>query len=60
MTARSVLPVIPLYVAEIAVVPGLLAVARPWDPLALLMVAYFPIEDAQVTEVVRSRVLPSS
>ena len=55
---------IPNKVAEILIEIGLKgklkdAVARPWEPCALLMVAIVVSEDAQVTDVVRSCVLLS-
>ena len=51
----------PRYWAEavIVTVPGATAVARPWLPEALLMVAKLEFEDSQVTMAVRSCELPS-
>ena len=40
-------------------VPGATAVARPWDPTALEIVATEVVAEAQVTWVVRSWVEPS-
>jgi hypothetical protein len=53
----TVNPVVPTMVPRVAVtvtVPGLSAVASPWEPAALLKVATAPVVGAQVTNVVRS------
>src|SRR5262249_34235660 len=57
-----VLPVEPVTAPEVAlmvVVPAATAVARPWVPLVLLMVAVPVTDEAHVTDVVRFWVLPS-
>ena len=53
----TVNPVVPEMVPRVAVmvtVPGLTALAIPWEPAALLTVAMAPTVGAQVTDVVRS------
>src|SRR5947199_10855308 len=59
VTVRTVEPETDPEVALIVVEPVPTAVARPWLPVVLLMVATAVTDEAQVTEVVRSRVLPS-
>src|SRR6185369_1385086 len=59
VTVRTVEPVTAPEVALMVVVPVATPVARPWLPLVLLIVATPVSDDAHVTEVVRSWVLPS-
>ena len=53
-TVRLVLPEMLPLVAEIVAVPTLVAVARPFEPAALLMVAELVLDEAQVTWVVKA------
>lgn len=55
-TVKTLVPVMPANVAEIVDVPGKPAVARPFEPLALLMEATPSVFELQVTAVDRSRV----
>jgi hypothetical protein len=59
MTVRVVVPMRPWKVALILVVPAVTAVACPGLPAALLIVATPGTEEAQVTVVVRSWLVPS-
>src|SRR5712692_11651405 len=54
VTVSVVLPETPPKVAVIVVVPAATDVARPFDPLALLIVATPGLDELQVTWVVRS------
>ena len=60
ITNRTVEPLTAPDVAVIWVKPSPLLVANPSVPAVLLMVAVTGFEETQVTEVVRSRVLPSA
>ena len=57
-TVKTVVPLIVPWAAVIVVVPATTAVAKPCLPAALPMVATFGLLDVQVTDLVRSRVLP--
>lgn len=59
VTVSVVLSLIEFSVAAMVAVPRPPPVASPWLPKALLMVATVVAEELQVTEVVRSLVLPS-
>ena len=54
VTVRVVLPVMPPDIAEIEVEPTVAAVARPWEPEALLMDATVVDDEAHVAVAVRS------
>jgi hypothetical protein len=58
VTVSVVAPDTPDRVAVIVAIPFLLPITRPWLPAALLTVAS-GTEDAHVTDVVRSWVVPS-
>ena len=59
VTVTVVVADIPACVAVIVAVPAATPVTRPWLPTALLTVASAAEEDAQVTDVVRSLLVPS-
>jgi len=59
VTVNNAAPVWPLSVAVIVAVPGVRALARPWIPGELLMVATFVSEDDHVAVVVTSLFVPS-
>ena len=54
-----VAPDTPASVAVIVVLPAAVPITTPWLPAALLTVAIDPTEEAQVTNAVRSWVVPS-
>ena len=54
VTVNVVSPVTPSLVADTVVLPTPAAVARPFEPAALLTVATAVSDEAQVTSVVRS------
>jgi hypothetical protein len=59
VTLRTVEPLIPADVAEMADVPGARLVDKPWLPTELLIVATPVLAEAQIAVLVRSWVEPS-
>ena len=59
VTVKAAVPETLPDVAVIVVVPAVTAVARPFDPAALLIVATPVLEEFQVAEAVRFCVVPS-
>ncbi len=59
VTVSGVEPETPLSVAVMVVEPWVLDVARPFEPLALLMLAMLVADELQSTAAVRFCVVPS-
>jgi hypothetical protein len=58
-TVNVVFPLTPLRVAVIVELPAAIEVARPLEPLALLIVAVAVVPELQVTDEVMTDVVPS-
>jgi len=59
VTVSGVEPEMPLSIAVMVVEPWVLDVARPFEPLALLILAMLVAEEDQLTAEVRFCVVPS-